>query len=54
MRQVGITEKGGSGGMGHGWGIFEFPVSCIDSAQGEENAITRALSALSGKVWCVE
>lgn len=36
--------------MGHGWGILEFPVSSIwVSAQGEENAITRALSAFSGK-----
>lgn len=36
MRQVGITEKGGSGGLGHGWGIFEFPVSCIDFQHGEK------------------
>lgn len=32
--------------MGQGREILEFPVSCIwVSAQGEENAITRALSA---------
>lgn len=36
--------------LGKGWGILEFLVSCtLLSAQGGENAITRALSAFSGK-----
>lgn len=40
----------GSGRIGQSWGILTLPLSWVwVSAQGEENAITRALSAFSGK-----